>query len=195
MNRRKATAQLGALLLCHITYHQTMSDLTRIGLTENSSLVGGQPEYSAEQSALLATIQDQCFEHNMALCAIFEEAVRHGPETLADTWLSIVAHDSVRVVVHYISMGLGSSKEKGESLRSRAVAAVHSNIRALKSMIPIHSLAQSLVSGTEKGCFKILKILATDNEIHRSTPRPLIRSSERACLSTIQRLWHKRRHE
>lgn len=98
-----------------------------------------------EETAFLKTIQDQCFEHNMALCALFEEASGHGTVALTDTWLSVVAHSSARIIIEYISVGLGSSREKGEALRTHAIAAVHSNIRALKSMIPLHALAQSLV--------------------------------------------------
>lgn len=85
----------------------------------------------------------------MTLCALFEEAMRHGGEALADTWLSIVAYDCVGVIVQYLSEGLGTSKQKGETLKTHALAAVHSNIRALKRMVPLHYLAHSLVSQNE----------------------------------------------
>lgn len=144
---RKDASQLGGLLFCHFTYHQTMCDLTRIGMGD---LFNGEVrvEQQPQHAAFNTRLQDQCFDHCMALCALFEEAMRHGPEALADTWLSVVAHDSARVIVHYISKGLGSSRDKGETFQSHAIAAVHSNLRALRKMIPYHFLAQSLVSTT-----------------------------------------------
>lgn len=145
INQRKHASQLGALLLCHFTYHQTMCDLTRIGREERFAMRGGY-QGPREQTAFLRAVQNQCFEHNMALCALFEEASRHGTQGFADSWLSVVAHDSARMITDHIAMGLGSSREKGEALRAHVVAAVHSNIRALESMIPLHALAQSLVS-------------------------------------------------
>lgn len=145
IDTRKEASQLGGLLFCHFTYQQTMCDLTRIGM-QDLFKIRARVKYPAGQAAFLTHVQDHCFEHCMALCALYEEAMRHGPEALADTWLSVVAHDSARVIVHYISKGLGSSKQKGETLKTHAVAAVHTNIRALKSMVPLHSLAQSLVS-------------------------------------------------
>lgn len=112
----------------------------------SSSIPGQQFKCPPEQAAFLKTGQDQCFEHNMALCALFEEASSHGTAALTDTWLSVVAHGSARVIIEYITLGLGSSREKGEALRTHAIAALHSNIRALKSMIPLHASAQALVS-------------------------------------------------
>lgn len=141
---RREMSQLGGLLLCHITYHQTMSDLLYIALHDVFG-INGRAEDPPEQRPFLKRAQDQCFEHCIMLCALFEEATRHGQESLVDTWLSVVAHDSAKVIIRYVSKGLGSSKEKGEAVRARAVAAVHANIRALESMIPLHSLARCLV--------------------------------------------------
>lgn len=124
-----------------------MCDLTRIGMRDFfTPRASSRVKYLREQASFLTRIQDQCFEHCMALCALYDEALKHGPEALADTWLSIVAFDSAKIIIQYISTGLGTSKDKGETLRTHAIAAVHSNIRALESMVPLHFLARSLVS-------------------------------------------------
>lgn len=122
-----------------------MCNLTRIAMQDHFE-IRSRIKYPQEQSDFLTRAQDQCFGHCMALCALFEEAMRHGPGALADTWLSIVAYDCVGVIVQYLSEGLGTSKQKGETLKTHALAAVHSNIRALKRMVPLHYLAHSLVS-------------------------------------------------
>lgn len=142
---RTDASQLGGLLFCHFTYHQTVCELAWIGMRDLFN-IQDPVVHPPEQASFLSRVQDHCFEHCMAICALYKEAMRHGPEALVDTWLSIVAHDSARVIIQYIVMGLGSSQEKGETLKDHAIAAVHCNIRALKMMIPYHSLAQSLVS-------------------------------------------------
>ena len=144
---RKESSQLGGLLFLHVTYHQTMCDLTRIGMRDLFKIRAAF-EFPPERTDFLKQVQDKCFEHCMALSSIYEEAMRYGPEALSDTWLSVVAHDSSRVIVHYISNDLGTSVEKGESLKKLAVLALHANIIALKKMITIHSLAKPLVSQT-----------------------------------------------
>ncbi|KAF3764234.1 hypothetical protein M406DRAFT_260426, partial [Cryphonectria parasitica EP155] len=145
IHRRKEASQLGGMLFCHFTYHQTMCDLARIGMRDIFPM-RGRLECPPEQASFTKRVQDQCFEHCMAICGLFEEALGHGQEALADTWLSVVAHDSARVVIHCITAGVGSAKEKGEVFKMNAVTAVHSNIRALHAMIPVHSLARPLVS-------------------------------------------------
>lgn len=180
--QRKRASQLGALLLCHFTYHQTMSDLTGISMKDMSS-IPAQVKCPPEKATFLKVIQDQCFEHNMALCALFEEASSHGMAALADSWLSVVAHGSARVIIEYITLGLGSSREKGEALRTHAIAAVHSDIRALKSMIPTHALAQSLVSARRRThTLSIRGTCCADGTLLHSTPTPLMLLSKQASL-------------
>lgn len=145
IRQRKDSSQLGGVFFMHFTYHQTVCDLIRIGMKDlfNNRT---QVQYTPQQVSFLKCAQDHCFEHCMALCSLYQEAMRHGPEVLADTWLSVVAHDSAKVIIDYISRGLGNSNERGETLRAHAIAAVHSNIQVLKKMTQWHSLAQPLVS-------------------------------------------------
>lgn len=138
IHQRKETSQLGALLLCHFTYHHTMCKLTAVWIGEHV-LTHVQSEYVLQKALFLITVQNQCFEQNMALCALFDEACNHGTEALTDTWLSIVAHDSARWLVNYIGKG------PEEVMAVRSIDGIGSNIRALKRMIPIHAQAQPLV--------------------------------------------------
>ncbi|PSR97213.1 fungal-specific transcription factor domain-domain-containing protein [Coniella lustricola] len=144
---RKQASQLGGLLFCHVTFHQTMCDLMRVAVQQPFG-DSGHVHPSLEQAAFLNWVQDQRFEHCMAICALFEEAMRHGHSTLADTWLSVVAHDSAKFIIEYVYHGMGSSTTKGDAFKVNAISAVHSNIRALHTMIPLHSIAQSLHSAT-----------------------------------------------
>lgn len=75
----------------------------------------------AEQHEFLERVQDRCYEHAAGLALIFEEALKHGPETLADTWLSVVAHDSSRVIVHYLTHQLGSCRSRYNIVRAHSI--------------------------------------------------------------------------
>ncbi|CAN8100995.1 unnamed protein product [Discula destructiva] len=178
-SQKSRAPQLGAILLLHLTYHQTMSDLMRIGMSELSA---GHIRQSLEQTAFLKTAEDQCFEHNMALCALFVGAASHGLEALTDTWLSIVAHGSARIVIDYFSMGLGSSREKGEAVRKHAMAAVHSNIRALERMIPIHAPAQSLYTATINLLSKA-DTMALSANTDQLAPSDILENQERPAIN------------
>ncbi len=70
------TDQHGALLLLHITYHQTIGDLTRIGMRglfkmQEPILFPSEPE------GFLRQLQDACFDNSMTVSTILEEALKH----------------------------------------------------------------------------------------------------------------------
>lgn len=140
---RKDSSQLGALLLLHWIYHQTLCDLNRIGMRElfnipNSFIL------PPDQEAFVTRIQDRCVEHAECIAMIFGEALKHGNEALADTWLPVIAHDSCRVIVHYTSHQLGTAKLKRAFIRGHHVACLQRNLKALKKMIPMYQLSQPL---------------------------------------------------
>jgi hypothetical protein len=142
---RKESSQLGALLLLHWTYHQSLCDLNRIGMDELFRI--RRPVlFPPEQADFQKTTQDKCMEHAAGISLIFEEALRHGIEALADTWLPVIAHDSTRVLVHFITRKLGTSATKFIMYRPHAVACMQANITALKRMVPMFQLAKPLVS-------------------------------------------------
>lgn len=90
---RKETNQHGALILLHITYHQSMVNLMRISIPDHfrmqSSLV-----FPDEQHEFLRMLQDACFDSSIAVSDAFREALGNGPESLADMWLCVAAHGS-----------------------------------------------------------------------------------------------------
>jgi hypothetical protein len=141
---RKESSQTGGLLLLHITYHQTFCDLNRIAMG-NLFKILPRIEFPPTQTAFVKQIQDQCFEHAVVLSSIFEEAGKHGPDTLADTWLSIIAHETVKVIVNYVAQDMGTA-DKDDEFRRQVTSYLHQNIRALKRMIPMYALAKPLVS-------------------------------------------------
>ncbi|KAI1336578.1 hypothetical protein F5Y15DRAFT_393359 [Xylariaceae sp. FL0016] len=147
IRKRKASSQLGALLLLHIMYHQTLCDLHRIGMHDLFK-IRVPVDFPVEQTSFLEQVQDCCFQDAVSLASVFEEALRHGAEVLADTWLSIVAHDSSRVIIHYISKRLGTSRHQEHTIKQRAVACVHTNIQALDKMVPMYQLAKPLHAST-----------------------------------------------
>ncbi len=146
---RKESAQLGGLLLLHITYHQTLCDLSQIGMRDLFKTHNGT-DFPAEQEGFQKKMQDQCFQHAVSIATIFEEALRHGADALADTWLSLVAHDSSRVIVHYISKDLGTMR-KDDRFKQQAASCLYSNLRALKRMLPLYALAKPLVGRRRVG--------------------------------------------
>ncbi|KAI1881358.1 hypothetical protein JX265_000184 [Neoarthrinium moseri] len=127
LNTRKELSQLGALLVLHWTYHATLCDLYRI-----------------ERLGFQERVQDCCFEHATATAIIFEEALRHNFEVFADTWLPIIAHDATRVIVHYATRKLGTSRDRQVMTRPHAISCMQANISALKRMVPIFQLGKPL---------------------------------------------------
>ncbi|KAI0132181.1 hypothetical protein BJ170DRAFT_234301 [Xylariales sp. AK1849] len=140
---RKESSQLGALLLLHWTYHQSLCDLNRIGMRELFR-IRCAIAFPPEQVKFQAWVQDRCMEHATGISLIFEEALRHGPEAFADTWLPVIAHDSIRVIVHYVARLLGTVKDKLTLIRPHAILCIQANIAALKKMMPMFQLAKPL---------------------------------------------------
>ena len=148
IHQRKVSNQHGALLLLHLTYHQTMCDLTRIGMRELFR-IRGAVIFPVEQLSFLRQVQDSCFDNCMAVSSVFSECLKHGLEALADTWLCVVSHDASRVLVHYVTNRLGSpGRHTASDFRSKVEAALQIHVRALEKMIPIQTLARPLVSSS-----------------------------------------------
>ncbi|KAH8887769.1 hypothetical protein GQ53DRAFT_749463 [Thozetella sp. PMI_491] len=143
---RKESSQLGGLLFLHFTYHQTLCDLTQLGMQDLFKTHAGLV-FPVEQQEFQKAMQDQCFQHAVSISTIFDEAFRHGIDALADTWLGVVAQDSSTVIIHYISRDLGTT-DKDEQFKNQAVACLHSNLRALKRMLPLYALAKPLYMST-----------------------------------------------
>jgi len=103
---RKESGQLGGLLLLHIAYHNTMIQLSR----------------------------ETRYPHAISIAEIFGEALKHGPEALADTWLPVAAYRSARII-------LENSPAHGD-----ASSTLRPLLAALDTMRASHSSANTLVS-------------------------------------------------
>ncbi|KAI5455609.1 hypothetical protein BGZ63DRAFT_368601 [Mariannaea sp. PMI_226] len=146
IHQRKMSTQHGALCFLHITYHQTMCDLTRIGMPELFR-IRVNISFPPEQITFLRQVQDECFDNCMSISSIFRESLRHGMAGLADTWLCVVAHDVSRVLVYYATNYLGSPKRHDDvQLRPQIRGALQANVQALEKMAQIQALARPLVS-------------------------------------------------
>ncbi|UNI18320.1 hypothetical protein JDV02_004594 [Purpureocillium takamizusanense] len=144
VQKRKVSGQHGALILLHITYHQSMCDLTRIGMAELFR-IRAPIAFPAEQHEFVQQVQDACFDHCMAVSSVLQEALHHGTEAFADTWLCVVAHDVSRVQIHYAKNHLGSgTRHDHYGFASEVNAALSVNFEALHRMTPLLALAKPL---------------------------------------------------
>jgi hypothetical protein len=141
---RKESSQLGGLLLLHWTYHQSLCDLNRIGMPELFK-IRCAIHFPPEQSVFQRQVQDRCMEHATEISLIFEEAMKHGVEALADTWLPVIAHDAIRVITHYLLRPQGTVDVKVNQVSKHAVSCLQTNVTALKRMVPMFQLAKPLV--------------------------------------------------
>ncbi|KAK9422394.1 putative Sulfatase N-terminal domain-containing protein [Seiridium unicorne] len=78
---RKESSQLGALLLLHWTYHQSLCDLNRIGMRDLFQ-IRKAINFPPDQSDFQKRTQDRCNEHATAIALMFAEASKHGSTSL-----------------------------------------------------------------------------------------------------------------
>ncbi|KAK6085840.1 hypothetical protein SCUP234_02747 [Seiridium cupressi] len=78
---RKESSQLGALLLLHWTYHQSLCDLNRIGMRDLFQ-IRKAINFPPDQSDFQKRTQDRCNEHATAIALMFAEAFKHGSTNL-----------------------------------------------------------------------------------------------------------------
>jgi hypothetical protein len=63
---------------------------------------------------------------------------------LADAWLGVIAHDTNRVMLYYLTQVLAMSADDNRRIVDDTVPLVRSNLEVLKSMAPLFSMATSL---------------------------------------------------
>lgn len=122
-----------------------MCDLTRIGMRELFN-IRVPIAFPPEQINFLCQVQDECFDSCMTVSHAFREGLKHGWETLADTWLCVVAHDISRVLIHYVLGTLGSFERHSSELISEVRAALQVNVQTLDRLRSVQTLAHPLVS-------------------------------------------------
>ena len=64
---------------------------------------------------------------------------------LADTWMCTIAYDSTRVMLYYLTQILDSRQEQTKLLLRDTIPLLHSNVKALRLMIPMFATAEQCV--------------------------------------------------
>ncbi|PTU22327.1 hypothetical protein P175DRAFT_0452587, partial [Aspergillus ochraceoroseus IBT 24754] len=141
---RKASSQLGALVLLHCAHHQTLCDLYRLGAPALFKLRSAI-EFPPEQSEFLRKLQWDLYEAAKALAAILGEAERHGSYILSDTWLPSITYDSSRIMLYYLTQLIDPREQDSKDLVLQTIPYLQSNIRALKAMQALNAVSEPLV--------------------------------------------------
>jgi hypothetical protein len=141
---RKESNQLGALTLLHCAYHQTMCDLYRIGAPALYKLRSAF-YFPPEQIQFLRHLQWSLFKAARSLAAVIAEAGRHGPGTVADTWLPSITYDSNRIMLYYLTIIFDPTDQSAKDLVLNTVPYLQSNVQALKMMSATNAVAEGMV--------------------------------------------------
>ena len=101
-------------------------------------------QFPPERLDFLASVQQTCFYHAGQIAKILRTASTHGVKTLADTWLAVVAHDTNRVMLYYLTKVVDPNAESNRKVVSETLPLVRSNLDVLKAMMPLFSMSKSL---------------------------------------------------
>lgn len=142
---RQESSQLSALCVFHCAYHQTMCDLYRIGMPALYKLRSAF-HFPPEQGQYQKQLQWSLFREARTLAAIIAEGQRHGPGTIGDSWLPTIAYDSNRIMLFYLTQLIDSPTSSKRELVLSTIPYLHSNLKALKSMMSTNVVAKGLVS-------------------------------------------------
>ena len=140
---RKDSSQLGALCHLHCTYHQTMCDLYRIGMPRLFK-IRTKIHYPPERLDFLVSVQQTCFDHAVQIAKILQTALRYGAKTLADTWLAVIAHDTNRVMLYYLTKVIDLKTDTDLSVINETLPLIRSHLDVLQEMMPLFSMSRSL---------------------------------------------------
>lgn len=141
---RKESLELGALALLWCTYHQTLCDLYRIAMPALFK-IRAPIEFPPEQRKFLQDCQQTCFDGAKHVAIVISGAMRHSRNMLADTWMCTIAYDSSRVMLYYLTQILDTNEGKAKELFGDTIQLLHSNLKALKLMIPMFATAEQCV--------------------------------------------------
>ncbi|KAL2783593.1 fungal-specific transcription factor domain-containing protein [Aspergillus keveii] len=157
---RKASSQLGALVLLHCSHHQTLCDLYRLGAPALFKLRSAI-EFPPEQSEYLQNMRWNLFRAAKELATIIGETESHGPHNLSDTWLPTITYDSSRIMLYYLTQLIDPREQDSKDLVVQTIPYLQSNIRALKSMQALNATSESLANAAET----MLRRLGSEAEI------------------------------
>ncbi len=146
---RRESHQLGALLLIHCMYHHVMCDVHRIALPD---LYKNQEPFvfPATAQAFVGHLQETCFEHAQRMSVLVSTILQHGVKHFADSILPSFVYNSSRIMLYYIARLLDISKPGASTLIGRTLELVQQNNNALREMILMYPLAESLCATTER---------------------------------------------
>ncbi|KAL4912097.1 fungal-specific transcription factor domain-containing protein [Aspergillus aurantiobrunneus] len=157
---RKASSQLGALVLIHCSHYQTLCDLYRLGAPALFKLRSAI-EFPPEQNECLQKMQLDLYEAAKNLAKIISEAERHGPHILSDTWLPTITYDSSRIMLYYLTQLIDPREQHSKDLAVQTIPYLQSNIRALKAMQSLNAVSERLCKLAET----MLRLLGSEAEI------------------------------
>ncbi|RDW84021.1 uncharacterized protein DSM5745_04347 [Aspergillus mulundensis] len=140
---RKASSQLGALVLLHCSHYQTLCDLYRLGAPALFKLRSAI-EFPPEQSEFLQKMRLDLYEPARTMATIISEAETHGPHVLSDTWLPTITYDSSRIMLYYLTQLIEPREQKSKDLVVQTIPYLESKIRALKAMQSLNAVSERL---------------------------------------------------
>ncbi|KAJ5947725.1 hypothetical protein N7466_000740 [Penicillium verhagenii] len=145
---RKESSQLGALTLLWCTFHQTLVDLYRIGMP-TLFRIQKEVNFPSDQQEFLQHCRKVCFDNACEVSRIISKALQYGLKVLADSWICIIAHDSTKVMLHYLKLNRLSHQREIDD----TVTLVQSNLDALLQM-------RSMVATAEHCSVSVVKMMA-----------------------------------
>ncbi|KAJ5919869.1 hypothetical protein N7454_009704 [Penicillium verhagenii] len=145
---RKESSQLGALTLLWCTFHQTLVDLYRIGMP-TLFRIQKEVNFPSDQQEFLQHCRKVCFDNACEVSRIISKALQYGLKILADSWICIIAHDSTKVMLHYLKLNRLSHQCEIDD----TVILVQSNLDALLQM-------RSMVATAEHCSVSVVKMMA-----------------------------------
>lgn len=101
--------------------------------------------FPPEQQEFLQHCRTFCFENARQVSRIISEALRYGLKVLADSWICIIAHDSTKVMLHYLTLNKKSTDFHQREVND-TISLVQSNLDALLQMRSIVATAEHCVS-------------------------------------------------
>lgn len=93
-----------------------------------------------------------------------EEALRHGPHAIADSWLPTVLYDSCKIMLFYLTQLIDPQGEEGRRLMTETIPLVRKNVEALKIMRGMFASAGPLSKAAEAMLGKVLEGAVTSHQ-------------------------------
>ena len=153
-----------------------MCDLYRIGAPALYKL-RARFQFPPEQSGFLRGLQRTLYEHAKSHALITAEALKHGVRILADSWMPSVVYDSSRIMLYCAMHLVDPATDEGKSFLAQTVPHLQSNIKALRKMRSLFTIAEPLVRHRSRNA-AYCKVLAN----------PMVRSQCATAETMLERV-------